>query len=112
MVYAMPLDDMPHRADTRPASGKGKKRRIRLFLLLLLGFLAWSGYTFYDQQSLAQEKEEQLAETEQKLAEIQQLNANYKREIERLQDPEYIEQRIYKDLQMKKDGDTLYQVYP
>jgi cell division protein DivIC len=108
----MPLDDTPHRADTRPASGKGKKRRIRLFMLLLLGFLVWSGYTYYDQQLLAEEKEEQLAETEQKLAEIRELNANYKREIERLQDPAYIEQRIYKDLQMKKDGDTLYQVYP
>ncbi|GFR38420.1 hypothetical protein PRECH8_17160 [Insulibacter thermoxylanivorax] len=96
----------------RTGSNKGKKRRIRLFLTILLGFMVWAGFTIYDQYTLAQAKAEQLIETEQKLAEIRQLNAEYKREIERLKDPEYIEQRIYKDLQMKRDGETLYHVYP
>ncbi len=96
----------------RTGSSKGKKRRIRLFLTILLGFMVWAGFTIYDQYTLAQAKAEQLIETEQKLAEIRQLNAEYKREIERLKDPEYIKQRIYKDLQMKRDGETLYHVYP
>jgi len=108
----MAADYAQHRADQRSAPSRGKKRRVRLFMLILLGFLVWAGYTIHDQHTLAQAKFDQLAETERKLAEVRRLNEDYKLEIERLQDPEYIEQRIYKDLQMKQDGDTLYFLYP
>jgi|GEM_PF-504484 len=108
----MSVDYAEHKTDTRTVTGRGKKRRVRLFMLILLGFLVWAGFTIYDQYMLAQVKADQLAETEQELAEIRQLHDDYKLEIERLQDPEYIEQKIYKDLQMKQDGDTLYQLYP
>lgn len=101
-----------HRPDGRTVSSKGKKRRVRLFMLILTGFMIWAGITIYDQHTFTQAKADQLEETAAKLDEVRSLNEDYKREIERLQDPEYIEQRIYKDLQMKKDGDTLYQVYP
>lgn len=108
----MVADYTQHRTDMRSVTGKGKKRRVRLFMLILLCFLVWAGFRIYDQYTLAQAKAEQLAETEQKLMKIRQLNEEYKLEIQRLQDPEYIEQKIYKDLQMKLDGDTLYQLHP
>lgn len=108
----MPKDYRQHNTASRPASSKGKKRRVRLFMLILFVFLGWASITIYDQHSLQRVKAEQLAETEQKLEEIRALNEDYKREIERLKDPEYIEQKIYKDLQMKRDGDTLYMLYP
>lgn len=108
----MPYQHANDHTDIRPATGKGKKRRMRLFMLILLGFMVWAGLTIYDQYTLAQVKADNLRETEQRLIEQLQTNEQYKRDIKRLHDPEYIEQMINKNLQMKKEGETLYQVYP
>ena len=92
----MPYQHSNEKAELRPAAGKGKRRRVRLFMLILLGFMVWAGFTIYDQYTLAQVKADHLRETEQRFYEQKQINEQYKRDIKRLQDMEYIEQMINK----------------
>lgn len=51
---------------------------------------------------------EQLVTLEEQLAELKAENEAYRKEIERLHDPEYIEQRLRKDYMMSRDGETLF----
>ncbi len=41
----MPYQHSNEKAELRPAAGKGKRRRVRLFMLILLGFMVWAGFT-------------------------------------------------------------------
>jgi len=53
---------------------RGQKRRIRLFLFLMLFFSIWTGYTVYLQSGVLAEKESQLRQLEQKAAAIRETN--------------------------------------
>lgn len=89
-------------------SNKAAKRRIRLILIALLLFLGWAGTTLFEQSRQLDDQLAQLAVLEKGLAEVKQQNEQYRQEVERLNDPEYIEQRIRKDLHMVKEGETLF----
>lgn len=99
----------PNRQRTKPTTSyKGSRKRMRLLILLMIGFVAWAGATFFDQMNKISAKKEQLAELDAKLQEAKEQNAAYLQEMERLNDPEYIGQIIRKDLQMIQPGETLY----
>lgn len=87
---------------------KGTRRRMRLLMAILLCFMGWAAVTLWDQMDKVDAKDSQLQHLENKLMETQKLHTEFQNEVERLNDPEYIEQRIYKDLQMTKDGETLF----
>lgn len=83
----------------------GTKRRFKLWMLFIVLFLGWAGYTIFGQM-------QQKNATGVKLTTIQgQLDASnketeaLKRQIERLNDPEYIEQLATKELGMVKMGE-------
>lgn len=87
---------------------KGAKRRLRLLFFLFACFVAWAAVTLWDRQEVVTEKQSELLLLEQELARVQDRNEAYRREIERLHDPEYIEQRLRKDHMMIKEGETLF----
>lgn len=87
---------------------KGTRRRLRLLMIAVLCFMGWAGVTFWDQAGKVNAKFAQLSLLESKLEETKKLNKEYKLEIKRLNDDEYIEQWVRKYYQMTRPGETLY----
>ncbi|MCP3775373.1 septum formation initiator family protein [Paenibacillus sp. MZ04-78.2] len=87
---------------------KGSFRRRRLVMLMLACFLSWAGVTLWNQVDKISERSQKLSAVQQKEAEAQQQNATLQREIARLNDPEYVEQKIRKELHYVKQGETLF----
>ena len=87
---------------------RGKRRRIRAVLILALAVTIWCGVKWYEQHGVVQAKLEQLAQLEQQLEATKQLHEQYQLEITRMEDPEYIEQLLRKELHMTKDGEKLF----
>lgn len=86
----------------------GVRRRMRVLMFTLLCFMVWASITIWNQSGKVNAKLSKLAVFEHQLAETQKVNEEYKKEVTRLRDPEYIEQRARKDFQMTKDGETLF----
>ncbi|KZE73538.1 FtsB family cell division protein [Paenibacillus elgii] len=87
---------------------KGSFRRRRLVMLMLACFLSWAGVTLWNQVGKISERSQKLSAVQQKAAEAQQQNETLQREIARLNDPEYVEQKIRKELHYVKQGETLF----
>jgi cell division protein DivIC len=87
---------------------QGTRRRLRLLMVALFCFMGWAALTYWNQEDKVNAKITQLSALENKLEETRKLNEEYKREIIRLNDDEYIEQKVRKDFQMTRPGDTLY----
>ncbi|TVY06791.1 FtsB family cell division protein [Paenibacillus cremeus] len=96
------------RANQAQPKTRGSFRRRRVVLLLLAGFMSWAGVTLWNQEAKLNERSEKVSALGQKYAEAQQVSADTQREITRLNDPEYVEQRIRKDLHYVKQGETLF----
>jgi cell division protein DivIC len=97
-------------ANHRPASRshKGSKRRIRLLMILVICFLSWAGVTVFTQFGKLQAKSLVVKDLYTQLEDTKKINADTKREISRLNDKEYIEQKIRKDLHYTKPGETIF----
>ncbi|OXM82593.1 FtsB family cell division protein [Paenibacillus rigui] len=89
---------------------KGSFRRRRLVMIVLACFMSWAGVTLWNQVGKLNARSEKAALLEQKLKETQQAHEDAQREIARLNDPEYVEQKIRKELHYVKQGETLFYV--
>lgn len=89
-------------------ASKGARRRIRLLAFAMVGFMTWAALILWNQQGRLGVKAAQVDELVQKRVETVQLNDGYKKEIERLNDPEYILQKIRKEYHYSKPGETLF----
>lgn len=93
--------------DTKP-NNKGSYRRRRLVMIVLACFMSWAGVTLWNQIGKLNERGDKVAALDQKHKDTQQINEDMKREIARLNDPEYVEQKIRKELHYIKQGETLF----
>ncbi|TDF91583.1 FtsB family cell division protein [Paenibacillus piri] len=91
-------------------SNKGSYRRRRLVMIVLGCFLSWAGVTLWNQIGKINDRGEKVAALEEKLNEAKLINENTKREVVRLNDPEYVEQKIRKELHYIKQGEILFYV--
>lgn len=87
---------------------KGMRRRLRIVLVLLVCFIGWAAWTIWGQNDQVNAKQTTLKQMEAKLEEAMKQNEAYQNELMRLQDPEYIEQLIRKDLNMTKPDETIF----
>ncbi|MCC3377466.1 cell division protein FtsL [Cohnella sp. REN36] len=79
-------------ASTPTPASVGAKRRLKLLLFVVVLFLSWAAYTLIVQQYHTGERNSQLQAAKDKLTEVQQKNEQLQKEIERLNDDEYIGQ--------------------
>jgi cell division protein DivIC len=77
-------------------------------MLTLLGFIAWAAVISWNQQGRLDAKAAQVSELDIRLTEAKQLNEEYKKEVVRLNDPEYMLQKIRKEYHYTKPGETLF----
>ncbi|TCZ74329.1 septum formation initiator family protein [Paenibacillus albiflavus] len=92
---------------------KGAKRsrsKSRLVMVMMLCLVSWAGVIYWDQQGKLAEKRAEFNELEEQLKLVHQSNEKAKKEVERLNDKEYIEQKIRKELNYVKEGERIFSV--
>jgi cell division protein DivIC len=93
-------------------SGKNKntaaKRRIRLLMMVFVCFLFWAGLTLWDQYEKISAKATQLEVLSHSLEETREQNARFQLQVIRLNDIEYIEQKVRKEYGYTRNGETLF----
>ena len=78
-------------------------------MVIILGAVSfWAVAAFLDQSGAIREKQDELQLLKQRLEEVRAENEEYRLEVERLQDPEYIEQKVRKDFGMMRPGDKVF----
>ncbi|CAM3692898.1 FtsB family cell division protein [Marinicrinis lubricantis] len=98
-----------HSADNKSTGkSRGARRRLRLLFIAISCYLAWAGFTFWQQSGTIQESHARLDALEGKLTEITMRNDQFKQEIEKLNDPEYIEQILRKDYHMGRPDEIIF----
>jgi len=95
----------PHKPKSSPT-----RKRVRLVTGLVLALTTWAGATVWGQVEKFDEKSDRIAALENKLKETEQINASMKREMERLNDKEYREEKARKELHLAKPGETVFDI--
>jgi cell division protein DivIC len=90
------------------AKPKSQLRRRRLYLTIIGGVSLWAIFAFWDQSGAMKEKKAEMGALLQRLEEVRAEHDAYQSEVTRLQDPEYIEQKVRKDYGMTRPGDKVF----
>ena len=102
---------MQYHATTKSAnSNKGARRRIRLLGILITSVLIWACLTIWDQAGQMNKESAELEALLLKHSEILKVNENTKREIVRLNDSEYKEEKARSELHYARPGETVFSV--
>lgn len=92
------------------ASRAGTRRRLRLWLAFIAIFMTWALYTIIHQLDNQGETKLRLAAVQQKIADSTKANEDLSRQIDRLKDPEYIQEIARKEQGMILPGEQPIQV--
>jgi cell division protein DivIC len=90
------------------AKPKSELRRRRLYRTIIAGVSLWAIFAFWDQSGAMKEKKAEKGSLLQRLEEVRADHDAYQSEVTRLQDPEYIEQKVRKDFGMMREGDKVF----
>jgi cell division protein DivIC len=103
---------MTHTQARKPANPRklGARRRLKLLGIPVMVIMVWAGVTLWNQMGKLQEKSGQLQTLQTKLNHTIKLNADVKKEVERLNDKEAREEKIRQDMHYSKKGETLFDV--
>lgn len=81
------------------------KRRYKLWMTFIVLFMGWAGYTLFGQMQQQKATNHKLTTIESGMEETKAATEALKREVERLNDPEYISQLATKEQGMVKEGE-------
>jgi cell division protein DivIC len=100
-----------HQTLNKPMSqDPGMRRRIRLLMFIILCLLVWAGITVWDQSSKLGEKTGKLNALLLQQTAAEKTNASMKKEVARLNDPEYRQELARKQLHLGKSGETTFEL--
>lgn len=99
-------------AVNKSAVNAGSKRRVKLWMMFIVLFMCWAAYTFLGQLKQHDATQLRLTTVQKQLEETTQQTQQLQQQIDRLNDPEYIEQLATKDQGMVKKGVQQIQVIP
>lgn len=88
---------------------KRASRRLRIVPIVLLGLLFWAIPNAWAQMGKFDEKSAQIEQLSAKLDETKKINDEMKREVARLNDPEYREEKMRKQ-GYAKSGETVFDI--
>ncbi|MUT67686.1 septum formation initiator family protein [Paenibacillus sp. NEAU-GSW1] len=89
---------------------QGTRRRLRIWGMGCVLFMCWAAYTFIGQWNEHKAMETKLSTVQKQLEEASVETKQLQLQIDRLNDPEYIEQLATKEQGMVKDGQQPIQV--
>lgn len=81
------------------------KRRLKIWLFLIVVFLAWASYTVFNQLNQKDELTEKLMSLEADRNALQQELDDLQKEVMLLNDPEYMSQLATKEQGLVKEGE-------
>ncbi|MGG1638114.1 hypothetical protein BK120_30650 [Paenibacillus sp. FSL A5-0031] len=96
---------MAKAAENKTPGNAGTKRRFKLWMMFIVLFMGWAGYTIFGQMQQKNATGLKLTTIQDKLDVTTKETEELKRQIERLNDPEYIEQLATKEQGMVKKGE-------
>jgi cell division protein DivIC len=103
--------EFTYQSNSASQNQKKAKKRVRFIIyILIVIFISWATYEVVSQHGYIQEKRETIKQLETELMEVQTTNNLSAKEIERLQDQEYVEQKIRKEINYTKPGETIFYV--
>lgn len=79
-----------------------------MLALCVIAFLTWAVPAFIAQWSKLNQKTAEMQSLQQQMNGLKQTNDELKREVTRLNDSEYIEQKIRTELHYYKKGETIF----
>ncbi|WP_028609589.1 FtsB family cell division protein [Paenibacillus harenae] len=83
----------------------GTKRRFKLWMMFIVLFMGWAAYTVFGQMQQKEETVLRMSAIQSQIDASTKQTEELKRQIERLNDQEYIEQLATKDQGMVKQGE-------
>ncbi|MFD0717140.1 septum formation initiator family protein [Paenibacillus sp. GCM10027626] len=92
-------------AANKQTSYEGMKRRLKIWFFIVALFMGWALYTLYTQLDGHDQAERKLAEVQQKIEEATKQMSDLQLQIDRLNDPEYIQQLATKEQNMVRPGE-------
>ncbi|NIK80094.1 cell division protein DivIC [Paenibacillus castaneae] len=92
-------------AVNKTSGNAGTKRRFKLWMMFIVLFMGWAAYTFFGQMQRQEATSIRLATIQDQIAAATKESNALKRQIERLNDQEYIEQLATKEQGMVKEGE-------
>ncbi|MFC5468583.1 septum formation initiator family protein [Cohnella suwonensis] len=100
---------MTSRTMTATPAMTGARRRMKLFLFVMVLFMSWAAYVLIIQQGQIGARSSQLDEVDRKLTDVQAKNEGLKQQINRLNDDEYMEQIAKKEHGLGLPGERIIQ---
>jgi cell division protein DivIC len=88
----------------------GMRRRIRFLMFFILCMLIWATITVWNQSGKLNEKTLNLNTLLSKKTAVEQTKATMIKEVARLNDPEYREEIMRKQLNLGKSGETTFEL--
>ncbi|REK69231.1 FtsB family cell division protein [Paenibacillus paeoniae] len=96
---------MSKAAAKKSISGSATKRRYKIWMMFIVLFMGWAGYTLFGQMQQQKATFEKLTTIESGIEATRAEAEALKRDVERLNDPEYISQLATKEQGMVKEGE-------
>jgi cell division protein DivIC len=96
---------MASAAINKTPGNAGTKRRFKLWMMFIVLFMGWAAYTIFGQMQQKEETGLKLSTLQGQIDASTKQTEELKRQIERLNDQEYIEQLATKEQGMVKQGE-------
>jgi cell division protein DivIC len=108
----LPMQQEQESLQMKPQSAAKTSKQTRSFRwrrLFLIGFTAWAGYVFFFVQAPNLSRLNQMqSDLNGEVKQATQNNKELQKQIQQLQDPDYIAELARKKYMMVKDGETLF----
>jgi cell division protein DivIC len=117
-ITTLPASEPPKRrrvdAQDKPKAKRSpspwRKRRMRILGAVMLIFMAWAGFMWWDQHTVLQQQEQELQNVKNELQAENERQTELSAHIERLHDPEYIAELARRDYYLTKDGEMIFNI--
>lgn len=96
------------RPNKQESSHRNGRRRLTIWFFVCTVFLAWAVIQLLQQTEKIAEKQNELAQAELKLQQTTEMKQELEDEIERLHDPEYVEELARKEYYMTREGEIIF----
>lgn len=96
---------VPAVAEKKVSVKKATKRRFKIWLMFIVLFMGWAGYTLFGQYQQQIETSNKLSALQKQVEAAIAESEALQKHIERLNDPEYIAQLATKEQGMVKEGE-------
>ncbi|MFB9324351.1 septum formation initiator family protein [Paenibacillus aurantiacus] len=90
---------------SKSTSNQGTKRRLKIWFFFVAIFMLWASYTLFDQLGKQEAAAAKLSEVELKIESATKQMNDLKLQVDRLNDPEYIQQVARKEHNMIMPGE-------